>query len=105
MLFYERELRELDEVAAMFMSLIYPDDSEHDFWEPVKVTVSLDSLPVRHVDNWECPLCVDERREMYKLPCCNGKLCTVCAKSWFENENVTCPYCRKDMREFIPSTS
>ena len=104
MLFFERELRELHEVAAMFMQLIYPDDSDS-FWDPVKVTVSLDSLSVHHVDNWECPLCTEERREMYKLPCCNGKLCTGCAKTWFEKESVSCPYCRKDMREFTSSAS
>lgn len=77
--------------------------TSNDFWEPVKVTVDLKNVPITTLDNWECPICADEKRRAYRLPCCRKPICTECGVSWFEKENTSCPFCRNDLREFITS--
>jgi len=73
-----------------------------EFWEPVKVTTKISDIPVIDVDNYECSICLEEKIKIIKLPCCTSTMCTGCSKSWFEHENIHCPYCRKDIRSFIP---
>jgi len=100
--FYILEIYAFHEIVERFMSSLYPDIVD-DFWEPVKVTVDLHNVPITILDNWECPICTDEKRRAYRLPCCRKPICTECGVSWFENENTSCPFCRKDLREFITS--
>lgn len=73
------------------------DEYDSDFWEPVKVTTSIDKFPVSIVDNYECAICSDLKNRMIRLPCCSGNMCYDCGKSWFEKESSKCPYCRKDV--------
>lgn len=92
------EIDAFSDVVERFMS-----NFTSDFWEPVKVTVDLKNVPITTLDNWECPICTDEKHRAYRLPCCRKPICTECGVSWFENENTSCPFCRKDLREFITS--
>ena len=69
-----------------------------DFWEPVKITVELDTFEFTEED-WECFICRDERSKKTSLKCCNQFLCDVCTESWFTKESVRCPFCKKDIRE------
>ena len=88
------------EVVERFTSNLYPDIVD-DFWEPVKVTVDLHNVSTTILDNWECPICTDEKRRAYRLPCCRKPICTECGVSWFETENTKCPFCRKDLRDYL----
>ena len=90
------EISSFEEVVERFMS-----NFTTDFWEPEKVTTDLHNIPITNLDNWECPICIDDKRRAYKLPCCKKPICTECGVSWFEKENTGCPFCRKDLREFI----
>jgi hypothetical protein len=76
---------------------IIPDD---DFWEDVKVTVTLDSFVFVNED-WTCTVCCEDVKTKTTLPCCQQSLCKTCCKNWFEKESVKCPFCREDIREKI----
>jgi hypothetical protein len=69
-----------------------------DFWEPVKITVELDTFEFTEED-WECIICREERSKKTSLNCCNQFLCDVCTESWFTKESIRCPFCKKDIRE------
>lgn len=90
------EIDAFSDVVERFMS-----NFTSDFWEPVKVTVDLKNVPITTLDNWECPICTDEKRRAYRLPCCRKPICTECGVSWFEKENTSCPFCRKDLRDYL----
>jgi hypothetical protein len=76
------------------------DPPENDqFWDSVKVTTPIDKIPTAVVDNYECPICGNEEREILKLPCCKGRLCKKCGINWFEKESSNCMFCKKDLRE------
>ncbi len=68
------------------------------FWDSVKVTTPIDTIPTAVVDNYECAICGNEEREILKLPCCKGRMCKKCGVNWFEKESSNCPYCKKDLR-------
>ena len=95
--FFRIEVSSFHEVIERFVSSLYPID----LWEPVKVTVNLHSIPVINLDNWECPICIDEKHLAYRLPCCRKPMCKDCGVSWFENENTSCPFCREDLRDYL----
>jgi hypothetical protein len=92
------EIRSLADIVDRLLSVTEVD---YDFWEPVKVTVDLSQVPIIELDNWECPICACDKRQAHRLPCCNKVICRECGVSWFETENVKCPYCRKDLREYL----
>ena len=68
------------------------------FWDSIKVTVPIDTIPTIIVDNYECSICGNDAREVLKLPCCKGRMCTKCGVNWFEKESSNCPFCKKDLR-------
>jgi hypothetical protein len=77
---------------------IFFDSIPDDFWEPVKITTSVDSF--EYIDEeWECFICREERTKKTTLLCCNQSLCDSCATEWFSKESVNCPFCKKDIRE------
>lgn len=75
----------------------------NNFWEPVKITTSLSTLPYGCYakDSYECPVCSEYRCKVYKLPCCKQRMCKFCGTDWFENQSVNCPFCRKDLRDYL----
>jgi len=94
------EINSFADILESFVNSLYPQNQD-EFWEPVKVTVDLKNVPVIQLDNWECPICADEQRRAIKLPCCRKPMCESCSVSWFEKENVNCPFCRKDLRDYL----
>ena len=92
---------EIDAFSDVLDRIMSSFTTSDDFWEPVKVTVDLHNVPITTLDNWECPICIDEKRRAYRLPCCRKPICTECGVSWFEKENVSCPFCRKDLRDYL----
>ena len=100
--FFRLEINSFADILESFVNSLYPQNQD-EFWEPVKVTLDLKNIPTSNLDNWECPICTGEKRHAYRLPCCRKPICIECGVSWFEKENTSCPFCRKDLREFIPS--
>ena len=73
---------------------------------PTVATSFLDSTcPARHyrkaMGDTKCSICLCDfkpNRRVRRLPC--GHLfCAVCISKWLVNESVTCPTCRRDVRE------
>jgi hypothetical protein len=83
-------------------------------FEDVKVTLTqeqFDKLPFEIVNlnnvntykKLECNICMDEYQKddkVIKLSC-KHYFHTDCIKNWLCNERVTCPICRKDIRETL----
>jgi hypothetical protein len=89
-----RESSLLQEIRERIFFQSIPDD----FWEPVKITTSVDSFEYI-AEEWECFICREERTKKTKLLCCNQSLCDSCVTEWFSKESVKCPFCKKDIRE------
>lgn len=92
---------EIDAFSDVIDRIMSSFTTSDDFWEPVKVTADLQNVPITTLDNWDCPICTDEKRRAYRLPCCRKPICTECGVSWFEKENANCPFCRKDLRDYL----
>jgi len=75
---------------------------QDDFWEPVKVCLKpheiIELTEVLIQDN--CVICADDTEFFREVKCCKNKLCNGCAERWF-SESVKCPYCVRDLRDFI----
>ena len=46
----------------------------------------------------KCIICNNNQTQFKKVACCNNLICNNCAKNWFLNESVYCPYCKFDQR-------
>ena len=91
---------ELLDIIIGGVPLFNNDPPEDDpFWDSIKITVPIDDIPTVIVDNYECSICGNDAREVLKLPCCKGRMCTKCGINWFEKESSNCPFCKKDLRE------
>jgi hypothetical protein len=77
---------------------IFFESIPEEFWEPVKVTTSMDGFEFTD-ENWECLICCEGRTKKTQLKCCQQDLCDNCAEKWFVKESVRCPFCKKDIRE------
>lgn len=92
-------LDELFDTTLGGLPIFHNDPPQGDqFWDSVKVTTPIDTIPAAVVDNYECAICGNEEREILKLPCCKGRMCKKCGVNWFEKESSNCPYCKKDLR-------
>ena len=102
----ERELNERIFIHEMrdsallqeIMERIFFQSIPDDFWEPVKITTSVESFEYAD-EEWECFICCAERTKKTQLKCCKQSLCDYCVTEWFSKESVNCPFCKKDIRE------
>jgi hypothetical protein len=78
--------------------LLMPDN----FWEPVKVCLKPHQITelTEVVIQENCIICADDTEFFREVKCCKNKLCHGCAERWF-SESVKCPYCVRDLRDFI----
>ena len=49
------------------------------------------------LDEKSCPICLDEKEDMY-ITDCDHKMCKDCLDEWFDKNKTSCPLCRTDMR-------
>ena len=95
----EYDMGEIIDTVFGGLPIFHNDPPQGDqFWDSVKVTTPIDTIPTAVVDNYECAICGNEEREILKLPCCKGRMCKKCGVNWFEKESSNCPYCKKDLR-------
>ena len=70
-----------------------------DFWEPVRISFDINNLLDNYIYN-ECSICISNSNRFKIMKCCNQLMCAICADKWFIL-SVMCPYCNRDLREFI----
>ena len=69
------------------------------FWEPVRISFDTKHLTDNYIYN-ECCICITHKNRFKIMKCCNQLMCVKCADKWFKL-SVMCPYCNRDLREFI----
>jgi hypothetical protein len=69
------------------------------FWEPVRISFDINHLTDNYIYN-ECSICVSNTNHFKIMKCCNQLMCAKCSENWFKL-SVMCPYCNRDLREFI----
>jgi len=102
--FAEYNRRQLEEINRAII-LIQEAESliPFDFWEPVKITIK-DTHKFEFVhEEWECIICREDKTKKTNLKCCDQSMCDVCIENWFTKENIHCPFCKKDIRQFYNS--
>ena len=70
-----------------------------EFWEPVRISFDINHLTDNYIYN-ECSICLSNSNRFKIMKCCNQLMCAICADKWFKL-SVMCPYCNRDLREFI----
>jgi hypothetical protein len=93
------------------MPSYFPEYSDEPYFQDVKITITEDEFndfiysfeyDIYHDGNLNsCTICTDDYNNcdyLTKLPCLHY-FHTNCIKHWLLSENVTCPICRKDVRD------
>jgi hypothetical protein len=82
---------------------LLPPSNSSNFWDPVKIGLTLkqaQEIPVYSLED-NCLICAEQKSKWRKLPCSEKhSICDKCFVEWF-SENVKCPFCKQDLREFI----
>ena len=58
-----------------------------------KITREWLDIKIENDKTVECPICTEIPKFYIKTPC-DHKFCESCIKTWLNNSNTICPYCR-----------
>jgi hypothetical protein len=106
-------LRDLEDMMSQWLETLAHQTEQT--WEDVKVTLSenefskLNTYVVKEgdlpmVEDKDCHICIEtlaeKGLEITTLPC-NHSFHTPCIRVWLQEEKVSCPVCREDVRSSI----